>query len=57
MANQTNIKTNSTISQDWHGGYKLELDITAESKAKGWTLDFELPYEIREELTFGEEAS
>ncbi|MCC0179052.1 hypothetical protein I4641_18955, partial [Waterburya agarophytonicola K14] len=46
MANQTNITTNSLISQDWDGGYKVELDITAQSKATEWTLDFELPYEI-----------
>lgn len=44
--NQTKIETNSLISEDWYGGYKLELDITAESPIEGWKLDFELPYEI-----------
>ncbi len=44
--NSTQIKTNSLISEDWTGGYKIELDITAESEAKGWSLDFDFPYEI-----------
>ena len=45
--NQTHIKTNPVISEDWTGGYKIELELTAESEAQGWSLDFELPYEIR----------
>jgi len=45
--NQTRIKTNPVISEDWTGGYKIELELTAESEAQGWSLDFELPYEIR----------
>ncbi len=48
MANQTNIKTNSVISQDWNGGYKVELNLTAQSQSDNWTLDFELPYQISE---------
>ncbi len=45
MANQT-LQTNSVIAEDWKGGYKLELNITSESNANGWTLDFKLPYNI-----------
>ena len=46
----TSAKLNAApaIVEDWDGGYKIELDITAESKADGWTLDFNLPYEISE---------
>ena len=40
------LDTNSFITEDWDGGYKLEVDITAQSKAKNWSLDFNLPYEI-----------
>ncbi|MCC0176046.1 cellulose binding domain-containing protein, partial [Waterburya agarophytonicola K14] len=42
------LDTSSLIAEDWDGGYKIELDITAQSKAQAWTLDFELPYEISE---------
>ncbi len=45
------LKTNSQIVEDWAGGYKLELEISAESQADGWTLDFELSYNIAE--TYG----
>ncbi len=37
---------NSNVVEDWLGGYKLELDLTSESNADNWTLDFELPYKI-----------
>lgn len=40
------FNTNSSILEDWAGGYKLELDLTAESKAKAWKLDFNLPLTI-----------
>lgn len=46
MANNQKIKTKSYISEDWYGGYKLELNLTSESNLKNWTLDFELPYNI-----------
>ena len=46
--NQTNITTNSTIVEDWNGGYKLELELTAQQNADNWTIDFELPYSISE---------
>ena len=42
------LKPNSSVTEDWNGGYKLELDMTAQSKAQDWKLDFELPYSIRE---------
>ena len=41
-----NINTNSYVSEDWQGGYKLELDLTSQSQIDNWTLDFELPYQI-----------
>ncbi len=42
------IKTDSSITEDWNGGYKLEVDITAQSDAQDWKLDFKLPYKIRD---------
>ena len=41
-----NINTNSFITEDWQGGYKLELDLTSQSQIDNWALDFELPYQI-----------
>ena len=41
-----NITTNSYATEDWQGGYKLELDLTSQSQNDNWTLDFELPYQI-----------
>ena len=35
-----------SIAEDWQGGYKLELGLTAETKSDNWKLDFNLPYEI-----------
>lgn len=40
--------TNSSIVEDWNGGYKLELDLTAEADAEDWELNFKLPYKIRD---------
>ncbi|MEM7591142.1 MAG: polysaccharide lyase [Cyanobacteria bacterium P01_A01_bin.83] len=45
---QSKINTSSNIADDWNGGYKLEVDLTPESDANNWTLDFELPYSIRD---------
>ncbi|MEL6441456.1 MAG: cellulose binding domain-containing protein, partial [Cyanobacteria bacterium J06621_8] len=42
------LNTNSHIVEDWQGGYKLELDITAESEANDWQINFNLPYSIRD---------
>jgi hypothetical protein len=41
------FKTNAYVSEDWNGGYKLEVDITTQSLTKDWTLDFQLPYTVR----------
>ncbi|MEM8830933.1 MAG: cellulose binding domain-containing protein, partial [Cyanobacteria bacterium P01_G01_bin.19] len=41
------INASSKVVEDWNGGYKLEVDISSESKTSDWTLDFELPYTIR----------
>ena len=46
--NQTLIDTKAYISEDWYGGYKLELDLTARSQIENWQLDFELPHSVRE---------
>ena len=43
-----NLKANSSVTEDWSGGYKLEVEITAQSKAEDWKLDFELPYTIQD---------
>ena len=51
MANLKNIlNSNATIVEDWFGGYKLELELTAELDANDWQADFSLPdnYSIRE---------
>ncbi|MGD1917775.1 MAG: cellulose binding domain-containing protein, partial [Pleurocapsa sp.] len=42
------IHTSSSIPEDWNGGYKVEVDLTAQSQAKNWTIDFKLPYQISE---------
>ena len=44
------LTSESNIVEDWNGGYKLELDLKAESKVNNWQLDFSLPksYNIRE---------
>ena len=38
------ISTNSFISEDWTGGYKVKLNFTASQYADNWQLDFKLPY-------------
>ena len=40
------LNTNPIISEDWNGGYKLELGIQATGNANNWSIDFELPYNI-----------
>ena len=42
------LDSNIQITEDWQGGYKLELELTAQSDAQDWQLDFYLPYEIAE---------
>lgn len=48
-----NSKSNSDLSfdsqivQDWNGGYKLEVDLKANSNVTGWEADFKLPYKVR----------
>ena len=42
------IDTNSEITEDWNGGYKLELNLKAKDNANNWKVDFKLPYKIRE---------
>ena len=46
----TNIYADSSIEKDWGTGYKVELNLTSESVANDWMLDFNLPttYNIRE---------
>jgi endoglucanase len=41
------IDSNSQIVDDWQGGYKLALDLSAKSNTKDWQLDFNLPYKIK----------
>ncbi|MEM6614307.1 MAG: cellulase, partial [Cyanobacteria bacterium P01_C01_bin.72] len=48
MATNNIFQTQNQITEDWHGGYKLELELTAESDAINWQVDFELPYSIKE---------
>ena len=46
----SNLLANSYISEDWIGGYKLEVDLTTKFDTKDWHLDFNLPngYNIRD---------
>ena len=48
MATNNIFQTQNQITEDWYGGYKLELELTAESDAIDWQVDFELPYSIKE---------
>ena len=43
------IMTDSDIAESWSGGYKLNIELTAESDVKDWQVDFNLPpaYTIR----------
>ncbi len=43
----SNLSANSIITDDWNGGYRIEVDLTSDVNAKGWTLDFDLPGTIR----------
>lgn len=44
------LDATSNIVEDWHGGYKLELNLTAQQQTDNWQLDFQLPndYSIAE---------
>lgn len=44
------ITANSSISESWNGGYKVEIELTAESDIEDWQVDFNLPeaYTIRD---------
>ena len=42
------LSATPSITEDWTGGYKLELEIRAESNADNWEVDFNLPYSIKE---------
>ena len=42
------INAQSEITEDWNGGYKLEVELKAEGNANNWQVDFNLPYEIKE---------
>ena len=61
QATDYDLATSSTVSEDWLGGYKLEVDLTAQSPAKNWQATFKLPYEIRDaygvDLTDNENGS
>jgi len=43
----SSLNTNTTVTHDWNGGYRLEVDITSNTLAEDWELNLELPYEIR----------
>jgi nitrous oxidase accessory protein NosD len=40
------FNTASTITEDWNGGYKLELSLGNDQGADNWTLNFNLPYKV-----------
>ncbi|MBW4532318.1 MAG: glycoside hydrolase family 9 protein [Pleurocapsa minor HA4230-MV1] len=41
-----NLSAAPSIVEDWQGGYKLELELKAESQADDWQVNFNLPYKI-----------
>lgn len=41
------FNANSSITEDWSGGYKFELSLTAESNAEDWQVNLNLPYAIK----------
>ena len=43
----SNINTNAYISEDWYGGYKLEVELSSASDLRNWSLDFNFPHFIR----------
>ena len=43
----SDLNANSQIVEDWYGGYKLEVDIDAQSQADNWQLDFSSPHQIQ----------
>ena len=43
----SSLSANSYVSQDWKGGYKLEVDLSSELVAQDWKLNFDLDYSIR----------
>ncbi len=46
-SSDSSVSASSRITNDWNGGYRIEVDISAESAASDWTLDFDFPYQIR----------
>ena len=42
MANNKTFNTNPNIIEEWNGGYKLEIDLTAESNLNNWQLNLNL---------------
>lgn len=50
--NQT-FTTDPEIVEDWNGGYKLEIGLTANRDLDSWTLDFNLPYEFDQGQVYG----
>ena len=45
------IAASSSVTEDWNGGYKLEMKLEAQSNVRDWEVDFQLPYTIRD--TYG----
>ncbi|MEL7409406.1 MAG: hypothetical protein AAFN00_21080, partial [Cyanobacteria bacterium J06558_2] len=45
--NQTQLLINASIVEDWQDGYKLEIELTAESDADDWRLDFDFSHTLR----------
>lgn len=41
------LDMNGKVTEDWNGGYKLELDLKAETNASNWKVDFNLPYTVK----------
>ena len=49
MANLNNIlNINNNITEDWNGGFKLELNIEADEQAGNWQIEFNSEYQISE---------
>ena len=43
----SNLSTTSTVTDDWNGGYRLEVNISSNASIEDWNLNLEFPYDIK----------
>jgi len=47
------LDIDTQVIEDWDGGYKLEIDLQAESNLQNWQVDFSLPYTYNIQEVYG----